>query len=232
MTVRPLSTALKCFDLIDVLAEASHADRLADIARKTGESRATTYQRLLTLCEAGWVERLPQDTYRLSLKACRIGYAALGQAGLGDRALPVLEKLTAETGETSSLVVLEAGKLVIAQRVESRGILRADLRIGAELSVQDSASGKIWLAFGSEAATAGLEGSLPENMLTKIRQGGFALGGGGSTLPGIGVVAVPVFDGGQNCVASLSLVGPETRFDTKRLIEPLKQAANDLRDSL
>lgn len=230
MTVRPLSTALKCFDLIDVLAGSPQADRLADIARRTGESRATTYQRLLTLCDAGWVERLPDDTYRLSLKACRVGYAALGQAGFGDRALPTLERLTADTGETSSLVVLEGGRLIIAQRVESRGVLRADLRIGAELSVEDSASGKIWLAFGSESSKGKLEARLPETECAKIRKDGFALGGGGTTLAGIAVVAVPVFDGGQHCVASLSLVGPDTRFDANGMIAHLKQAAIELSD--
>lgn len=230
MTVRPLSTALKCFDLIDKLAEAPRAARLADIARQIGESRATTYQRLLTLCDAGWVERLQDDTYRLSLKPCRIGYAALGQAGLGDRALPVLEDLTQQTGETSSLVVLDDGALVIAQRVESRGVLRADLRIGTELSVQDSASGKIWLTFGSASSRDRLDGALPDAQRAKIQKQGFALGGGGTTLAGIGAVAVPVFDGGPHCIASLSLVGPETRLDANAVIPHLKRAARELRD--
>ena len=150
MTVRPLTTAVKCFDMLDLVAGLSAPARLADLARLAGESRATTYQRLLTLTIAGWLERLPDDTYRLSLRACRIANAALEQAGFGERALPLLQRLTADTGETSSLVAIDNGRLVIAQRVEARGVLRADLRVGAELSFVDSASGKIWLAYGPD----------------------------------------------------------------------------------
>jgi len=64
MTVRPLSTAVKCFDLIELIAELARPANLADLARLARESRATTYQRLLTLTTTGWVDRLPDDTYR------------------------------------------------------------------------------------------------------------------------------------------------------------------------
>ncbi len=233
MPVRPLTTAVNCLDLLDLIAAAGAPVRLADAARLSGQSRATTYQRLLTLVTAGWLERLSDDTYRLSLTACRIANAALEQAGFGDRALPVLQSLTDLTGETSSLVALENVRLIIAQRVEARGVLRADLRVGAELSFDDSASGKVWLAFGpgdlSERLAAGTGAKLPEEQRRSIRADGCALGGGGLTLPGIAVLAAPVLDDRGRCLASLSLVGPETRFDADRLRQPLLAAAEQLR---
>ena len=232
MSARPLSTVLKCFDLLEVVAGLKNAARLAELARLAGESRATTYQRLLTLTMAGWVERLPDGSYRLSMRACRIANLALEQAGFGDRALPVLEGLTDATDETSSLVVLENDKVVIAQRVESRGVLRADLRVGAELSFEESASGQVWSAFGpadlvKRLARNGIK-TAPVRVLKEIRSRGVAVGGGGETLRGIAVVAVPVLDQRNECVASLSLVGPETRFDAEKLIPPLQAAADEL----
>ena len=232
MSVKPLTTALKCFDMLELVAGLQRPARLAELARLVGESRATTYQRLFTLTTAGWLERLPDDTYRLSLRACRMANAAMEQAGFGDRALPILQQLTDATGETSSLVAIEDRRLVIAQRVEARGVLRADLRVGSELSYVDSASGKIWLAFGDDSLSTHLselfEVSLPARELQKIRSTGYALGGGGETLPGISVIAMPVIDDAGNCLASLSLTGPETRFDAAALVEPLLSATEAL----
>lgn len=232
MTVKPLTTAIKCFDLLEMIADLQAPAKLAELARLCGESRATTYQRLFTLTTTGWLERLPDDTYRLSMRACRIAHAAMEQAGFGDRAMPILQRLTADTGETSSLVAIEDGRLVIAQRVEARGVLRADLRIGAELSYIDSASGKIWLAFGPEQLVEGhaqdLGASLPSRELKAIRAQGYAIGGGGESLPGISVIAAPILDEAHQCIASLSLVGPEARFDVQGLLEPLQSAASEL----
>ena len=232
MTVRPLTTAVKCFDMLELIAGLSAPARLADLARLAGESRATTYQRLLTLITAGWLERLPDDTYRLSLRACRIANAAMEQAGFGERALPVLQRLTRDTGETSSLVAIENGRLVIAQRVEARGVLRADLRVGAELSFVDSASGKVWLAYGPDELAQHLRTahgvSLSARDARAIRDNGYAVGGGGKTLPGIAVIAAPVLDARGECLASLSLVGLEARFDGKRLARPLRAAVAEL----
>lgn len=232
MTVRPLSTAVKCFDLIELIAELARPANLADLARLAGESRATTYQRLLTLTTTGWVDRLPDDTYRLSLRACRIACAALEQAGLGERALPILQDLTDTTSQTSSLVVLERGRLIIAQRVEASGILRTDLRIGAELSFADSGSGHVWLAFGAEEIASqsrfGDHTLVSDDTVAKVRSRGYALGGGGATLPGISVIAAPVFGEAKTCIASLSLVGPDSRFNARTLKKPLLNAAETL----
>ncbi len=232
MTVKPLTTAIKCFDMLELVAGLPRPARLANLARLAGESRATTYQRLFTLTTAGWIERLPDDTYRLSLRACRIGSAAMEQAGLGERALPILQGLTDMTGETSSLVAMEGNRLVIAQRIEARGILRADLRVGAELSFIDSASGKVWLAFGPERKVGQLSGDIGVSLSTReqktIRDKGYAVGGGGKTLPGISVIAAPVLDRDGQCLAALSLVGPEARFDEHALARPLLSAAGSL----
>ncbi len=232
MSARPLSTALKCFDVLDTLADLPGPIRLSQLARKMGETRATSYQRLLTLTTAGWVDRLPDGTYRLSMRACRIANAALEQAGFGDRALPILENLTVATGETSSLVVLENDKVVIAQRVESRGVLRADLRLGAEMSFSESASGQIWTAFGPDdlrhrLAKKGIK-TASDKILKTVKSSQISIAGGGTTLQGIAVVAVPVFGPTGDCLASLSLVGPDTRFNAELLIPPLREAASRL----
>lgn len=232
MTARPLSSVLKCFDLLELIAQADGPMRLADLARAGDESRATTYQRLLTLTTAGWVERLDDGTYRLSLRACRFANTALEQAGLGERALPILERLTKQTGETSSLVALENNRVIIAQRVEAHGMLRTDLRVGAEMSFVESGSGQIWTTFGppdlaSRLNALGIETVAPERR-AEIRKLGFAVAGGGKTLAGISVIAVPVLGDHGECLFSLSLVGLESRFNPETAVAEIKRAAYEI----
>jgi IclR family transcriptional regulator, KDG regulon repressor len=232
MQVRPLSTALKCFELLEVVAGQPQAVRISELGRILGESRATTYQRLLTLTTAGWLERMPDGRYRLSTRACRVATAALEQAGIGERAQPILNELAEEIGETVSLVMLENDKVVIAWRAESRGILRADLKVGVELSYKDSASGAVWLAFGPEDLGCRLAQSgtkIPSRArINKVRVEGFSVGGGGKSLPGILGLAVPICDVGGKCIASLSISSPSTRFDPDRYKPSMLRTARRL----
>lgn len=232
MQVRPLSTALKCFEVLEVVADQPQAVSISELGRLIGESRATTYQRLLTLTTAGWLERTPDGRYRLSTRACRIATAALEQAGFGERAQPILNELAEEFGEAVSLVVLEDDKIVIARRAESRGILRADLKVGVAVSFKDSSSGAVWLAFGPDdlrrrLTETGVE--LPSTaQIRKVRAEGVSIGGGGKTLPGIRAIAVPVLDARGECVASLSISTPATRFEPRRYVPSMTRASNRL----
>lgn len=229
MPARPLSTAVKCLELIDFFASQRAPLRIADVARAIEETPATTYQRLLTLTTAGWLERLEEGTYRLSMRACGIASAALDQAGLGERVLGVMQDLAATTGESCSLVTLQADRIMVAQRVQSRSALRADPEPGAELSFLDSASGRVWLAFGPSGLAERLRQDgvpLPaKDEIDRTRRDGYAVGGGGETLAGVAMAAVPIIGRDRHCMASLSIVSPTTRFDLDRLLPELRAAA-------
>ena len=232
MAVRALTTAMKCLETLEMIADLPSAARLAELARLAGESRATMYQRLFTLVEAGWIDRLPDDRYRLSMRASRIAAAALAQAGFGERVQPLLEDLAGELDDTVSLVMLEQERLIITQRAEGQGVLRADLRVGTELSYVDSSSGAIWLAFGPQGLSERLKAagiSLPSRRkVDKVRIDRVAIGGGGKTLPGISAIAVPVIDQRGACLASLSISSPDVRFKPKVFLPALRRAAERL----
>jgi len=220
MSVKPLSTALNCLQLMETLSEQPAPLRLADVARLIGESRATTYQRLLTLVTAGWVEHTEYGTYRLTIRALRIASGALEQAGLGERVVPILNTLTSATRQTSSLVLAEGPRIYIA--------LRADLNVGTELSIKESPSGMVWTAFGPPSFRAALAESgaetAPAEAIEQVRSTGYASGGGGQTLQGIRGCAAPVLDHGGGCIASISLFGPEETFDLDHAVPELRKA--------
>jgi DNA-binding IclR family transcriptional regulator len=227
--VRALSTAVKTLALLDHLATRNRPARLSEIAADLGVGRSTIYQRLVTLSEAGWVEQMEDGRFRLTMRAMRIAGAALEQADLGDRAQGVLRQVVAQAGETASLAVVQNHAAVIIQRVEAEGAVQARVRLGATMSLRDSASGRVLIAFAApdevEALTKGGVALPDEDLLADVRQRGI-----GIVAPHIevGAVAAPVFDHRQRCIAALSLVGPRARFDAERLAAPTLAAADKL----
>lgn len=226
--VRALSTVLKTLAVLDRLAMSPRGMRLPEVACTMQLSRPTAYQRLLTLVRAGWVEQDDQGRYRLSLHSSRIAAAALEQADLGARVRPALEALVEEVDETASLAVLDRGVPCIIQRVESKRVLRAEQKIGTTLSLADSASGRILTAWADQPTLQRLL-TAPERLasdvvLSAARIRGHALSNPSSGSGVVGV-AVPVLDDLGSCIAALSLVVPQQRFDLERVLSPLKEAA-------
>src|SRR5262249_3873360 len=129
--------------------------------------------------------------------------------------------------ETASLAVIEGETACIVQRVESVGVLRVDLHVGAVLDLSNSASGRVLVAFAKESlldAWRRRKVVLPDQkIIAQVQREKFALSSGLS-YPGVRAIAAPVFDDQQNCIAALSLVGPLPRFNAGKL-RPLLAAA-------
>ena len=166
--------------------------------------------------------------YRLTLHASRVGNAALSHASLGERVMPFLQSLVAETGETASLAVIDGDTCSIVQRVESHGVLRAELRVGALLDLEHSASGRVLAAFADPATLQRLRAGgmklADEALLARVRKERFAPSSGRS-FQGVRAVAVPIFAAGGGCLAALSLVGPLPRFTIEKMRERRSAAA-------
>ena len=229
--VRPLSTVLKTLAVLDILAGSQRGMRLPEIATAMNLSRPTAYQRLLTLVEAGWVEQDEEMRYRLSMHSCRVAAAALEHADLGTRVHPVLEALVQRVNETASLAVLDRGLPCMVARVESESLLRAEQKIGTTMSLEGSASGRVLTAFADAMTLSRLkergETLASEDILAETRANGYAVSSG-YTHTGVVAIAAPIFDLHQKCVATLSLVMPETRFKLDTFKGPLIEAADTI----
>lgn len=228
MAVRSLSTVLKTLAVLDEAGRSDRPLRLADFCRATGEARGAVYQRLVTLIEAGWLEAASDGTYRLSLRIVPYANRALEQASLGTRLADVLQQIVVETGETASLAVLEDGEAVIVQRVESKGILRSDLRVGRRLELARTALGRTLAAYAPPEALAhfaelGVE-LPPEDVMREVRERGYAV----SVLSGprtVSAVASPVFDNRGQCIGAISVSGPTAGFDEDKCTRAALAAA-------
>ncbi len=233
--VRPLSTVLRTLEIVDHFAARSRPQKLSEVTLAMGLSPATAYQRLHTLVAAGWLEQDEAGRYRLSMLATRLAAAALEQADIGVRSEPALSRLVSRVGETASLSVIDRGLPCIVARVESDSLLRADQKLGTLMRLNDSASGRVLVAFGDAATVQRLragEHPLPdEEILKDVREKGYAVSTG-YTKSGVLAVAVPVHDLHGRCRATVSLLAPETRFDLPRFLDPLLGAAAEITEVL
>ena len=228
MSVRPLSSVLKTLAAFECIAAAPEPLRLVDIARQLGEARGAAHQRLVTLVEAGWIEQTPDGRYRLTLRIVGHAAMALEQSNLGARFAGVLEEMVTQSGETASLAVLDGKSAVIVRRVESRGVLRADLRIGTQLRLDRTAFGRVLVSFSRPEIVDRLRAQgveLPDDQIVaEVRRCGYAI----SEVEGprtVSAVAAPIIDAQNECIGALALSGPFTGFDTDKCARIVVAAA-------
>jgi DNA-binding IclR family transcriptional regulator len=229
--VRPLSSALKTLAVLDVLAKSDGPMRLVELTSAIGESRATIYQKLFTLIAAGWVETVDPAGFRLSLRATLIGDAALRQASLGERSIAVMRDAALLVGEAVSLAIFSGNYACIVRRVEAEVVVRAQVRVGTLLSLADSASGRVLTAFSTPEYRKILKRNgaklASESLLNEVRCAGYAVSRG-SDVPGVRSVSVPLLNANKTCIAALSIVAPESRFNCKRLLLRVREAATKI----
>jgi DNA-binding IclR family transcriptional regulator len=230
--VRPLTSALRTLAVLDVLGRSDRPLRLVEVALAVADSRATAYQKLVTLIAAGWVEQTEDGAYRLSLHAAHMGEAALDQASLGERATVIMRELVQEVRETASLAVLSGINVQLVKRVEAEVVVRAQVRVGSLLSLDNSSSGRAITAFAAphdiQALVAKGAVLASSAVLEGVRRNGYAISTGKDT-PGVRSVAAPIHNAKGKCVGALSVVAPASRFEAARYVHPLKKAAERMR---
>lgn len=229
--VKPIAAALKTLALLTLIGRAERPLRLVDLAKASGDSAPTTYQKLLTLVQAGWLEQTEDGRYRLSFLAVQMGQAALEQANIGERVTPILQGLALAMGESVSLAEFSGLAVRIVRRIEAEVVVRAQVRVGTLLSLNDSASGRVLTAYASPDFLAELRqrGATLAGaaLLAEVRANGYAISSGKDT-PGARTLAMPVFDSNRRCPFALSVVAPAERFHPERYMKGLQAAADNL----
>jgi DNA-binding IclR family transcriptional regulator len=228
MPTQVLTASLKTLEVLAALADYDRGVGVSELARRVGGSRGYVHRQLVTLVAGGWAEQGDDGTYRLSLRVARLAMAAMGQAGLDQRASAAMEELAAEIHEPVSLAVLDGDAARIVHRVDVDRSLRVDTRVETRMPMSKSASGRVLTAFETAAtlerlAEMGVE-LPPREDLAQIRSVGYAYSVSGYQDETV-AVAAPVFDASHHVVAALSLVGPVSRFDPAAALDALLACA-------
>ena len=207
---------------------------VTELADRLELHKSTVHRFLVNLEAAGLVERNRHTSrYRLGLRIFELGGLVLQQMNLWDEALPFLEGLVRDSGETGHLAVLDGGEAVYIEKVEARRALRIPSAIGRGYPAHATSLGKLLLAHLDPAASdaliseRGLHRCAPNTItepdrlrdeLARIRAQGYAVDDE-EYEEGLRCIGAPIVGHTGQVVAAIGIGGPVTRVTPTRVGE-------------
>ncbi len=220
--------------ILKLLGSSPDGYKIADIGRTLDIPVTTTLRIMSTLHLEGLV-RKRGALYELGPVLIQLGNASLAGTEIRTAALPVLEKLTAQTDETSHLAIPCDDRSLIIAVQDSPHPLRAASRPGFLAELHCSSTGKSLLAFlhyhrlnefyGSGAArptkrtphTLTALGEIKREIeLTRKR--GYSVDDE-EFAPGIRCLAAPVYASDGTVTAAIGITASTVRFTRERIPE-------------
>jgi len=225
-----------------LLALAHHGQPLPlkDLALAADMSAGKAHPYLVSFIKLGLVERETEGgRYGLGPLALQMGLIGLQQYDPVRLATERIDELARATGHTVAIAVWGHRGPTLVRIAEAPSPVHVSMRHGTVMSIPDTASGRLFAAFGPPeavmealanealAAPAGAParsarartggrfglGSAFDREIAQVRADGIACIAG-VALPGISAVSVPVFDARGQLVLSLTAIGPSATFDS------------------
>jgi IclR family acetate operon transcriptional repressor len=206
--------------------------KASEIARMLGIPVTTTLRITATLQIEGLVQKA-DGRYGLGPALIHLGNAALAGTDIRKLALPLLEKLTLQTSETSHLAIpCNEGSLIIAVH-DSPHPLRAASPAGFLADLHCSATGKIFLSYLFTEQFATFHEAEPpyphtahtltgrvdlEREIDLTRRRGYSIDDE-ECHTGVRCVAAPVFSSTGKVVAAIGVTAAAVRMPEKRIPE-------------
>lgn len=239
-------------ELLETLAGSPEPRTGAELARSLGLPRSTVHDLLRSLVALGYAREVDRQLHAFALgpAVLALGHSYLATIDFDGEATTVARELSAATGETVQVAVLDGTDALYVAKAESRNHLRLVSAVGRRLPAHLTGVGKAVLAHLPEreldrlyagrtelvTMTEHSIGTLAELKvrLAEIRRSGLAYDYCESN-PDVACVAAPVVDHEGQVVAGVSLSLPVTRWsDAYRdeLGQQVRQAARTLSHTL
>jgi IclR family pca regulon transcriptional regulator len=214
---------------------------IADVSRATGLTRAVVRRCLYTLRELGYAGT-DGRAYFLQPRILNLGYAYLSTAHVPIAAQPVLEEMSEQLGEATSVAVLDDGAVVYVARAATKRIMSVTLGVGSRLPAYCTALGRVLLAYMTDEQAATELGKIElvahtkhtitsrrklEETLLAVRADGYALNDQELEI-GLRSIAVPVRNVVGTVVAAMNVSSQASRVSRREMLErclPVLRAA-------
>lgn len=140
----------KGLDILELLAGVDGGLTQAEIAKKLDRSPNEFYRMLDRLVRRGYVTRLDGDRYSLTLKLFGLAQLHAPVRRLVSYATPVMRELAETSQQANQLVVFDRGSAVVIAQQEAPNYWGISIRVGSHISLFDTGSGHVLLAFRSQ----------------------------------------------------------------------------------
>ncbi|QEM82942.1 IclR family transcriptional regulator domain-containing protein [Halomonas binhaiensis] len=223
---------------------------LSEVASRTGMNRARARRFLLTLHALGYV-RKQQRYFELAPRVLQLGYSFLSANGYRSVIQQVLEDITAQCGESSSLGALDGDDVIyVARSSAPHRLMAITLSVGTRLPAAHTSMGRVLLAqlpddqLDAYLQRVQLEHHTDKSItdpaqlkqcLLKVRQQGYAIADQ-ELDPGLRSVAIPAFDANGKLLGAINISTNAARvsFDTlvKDYLPLLLEKGREIRASI
>jgi len=137
----------KGLDILELLAGVDGGLTQAEIAKRLDRSPNEFYRMLDRLVRRGYVTRPDGDRYSLTLKLFGLAQLHPPVRRLVSYATPLMRELADGSRQANQLVVFDRGSAVVIAQQEAPGYWGISIRVGSHVSLFDTGSGHVLLAF-------------------------------------------------------------------------------------
>jgi DNA-binding IclR family transcriptional regulator len=238
--IRAVARSLAIFDAFD----NQHLSlTLQEISERIRMPKTTAFRLVNTLEKGGFLIRMDNQQYCLSLKLLRLAGMVRSTLNIRDIARPVMAEVNRETSETITLNVAVGSERLVLEVVDTPAPLMSMARQGQHMPLLYGASSRILMAHMSEpeldkvlkivAGGKSIDRIGMERELARFRRQGYALTRG-QRVPGLTAIAVPIYEIDGKVRHCLALTGPSVRVDPRDLdfAEIMMAAGRDLSNRL
>ncbi len=215
-----IQSVKRTFDILEYIAANGNTVRLNDIAQALVLQKTTVHNFLAGLKELGYVE---QDEltprYRITSKIRHLDFSDIPYQKLRADLRPVMEKLTAESGETSFMAIQMGSYFRYEWKCEPNRSLRISLELGKEFEMKHTAIGKVFMAYSPHLSNSIYKGEneikLQEKEMQGVLERGYAMDLEEYEKE-LNCIAVPYFYK-DRIISVIGLSGPAHRFGRKKM---------------
>jgi DNA-binding IclR family transcriptional regulator len=136
----------KGLDILEMLCRSQSPVSLKDLAGQVGRSVGEIYRMVLCLANRGYVAQV-DDSYTITTKLFELSQLNPPTHKLLLEATPIMNKLASELDVSCHLTVYNHGKQVVVAKVDTPSGMGFSLRVGSDLDVLISVSGRVLVAF-------------------------------------------------------------------------------------
>ncbi|MBW8745003.1 MAG: helix-turn-helix domain-containing protein [Sphingomonas sp.] len=140
----------KAFEVMELLATRAEGALISEIAAQLGRSVGELFRIVVVLEQLGYLHKSStSDRYTVAYKLLDLAYRAAPAHDLVRAAMPEMQVLALESGQSCHLVVPNGGQGMVIAREEQPGMRGFALKVGARIDIINSCSGQVILAFSN-----------------------------------------------------------------------------------